>query len=100
MTLLAAFGVLLHRYSHQDDLVIGSPIANRNRREIESLIGFFVNTLAMRIDLSGNPTFEDLLRRVRSFSIEAFVAHQDLPFETVGMICKWSAISVLNPFFR
>ncbi len=82
MTLLAAFAVLLGRYSAQDDLVIGSPIANRNFREIENLIGFFVNTLALRIDLSGNPRFRDLLTRVRDVAINAY-EHQDIPFEMV-----------------
>ncbi len=63
MTLLAAFQTLLHRYTGQDDIVVGSPIANRNRMEIEGLIGFFVNTLVLRTDHSGNPTFRELLRR-------------------------------------
>ena len=58
MTLLAAFQVLLYRYTGQDDIAVGSPIANRNRAEIEGLIGFFVNTLVMRTDLSGDPTFQ------------------------------------------
>ena len=72
MTLLAAFKVLLYRYTGQEDLIVGSPIANRHRQELESLIGFFVNTLAMRTDLSGNPTFRitkasprDCARRLR-----------------------------------
>jgi len=80
MTLLAAFVVLLSRYSGQEDIVIGSGIANRNRREIEPLIGFFVNTLVLRFDLSGNPTFKELLDRVRQVTLEAHV-HQDMPFE-------------------
>jgi amino acid adenylation domain-containing protein len=80
MTLLAAFGVLLSRYSGQSDLVIGTPIANRTRSELEGLIGFFVNTLALRLDLSGNPSFATLLERVRTVATEAY-AHQDLPFE-------------------
>ncbi|OYE01728.1 non-ribosomal peptide synthetase [Nostoc sp. 'Peltigera membranacea cyanobiont' 232] len=80
MTLLAAFVVLLSRYSGQTDLVVGSPIANRNRRETEGLIGFFVNTLALRFDLSAQPTFEALLKQVRQVTQDAF-DHQDLPFE-------------------
>jgi amino acid adenylation domain-containing protein len=80
MTLLAAFGVLLSRYSGQSDLVIGTPIANRTRSELEGLIGFFVNTLALRLDLSGDPSFTTLLERVRTVATEAY-AHQDLPFE-------------------
>ena len=80
MTLLAAFGALLSRYSGQSDLVIGTPIANRTRSELEGLIGFFVNTLALRLDLSGDPSFTTLLERVRTVATEAY-AHQDLPFE-------------------
>lgn len=80
MTLLAAFQTLLLRYSGEDDIAVGSPIANRNRLEIEGLIGFFVNTLVLRVDLSGNPTFCDLLSRVRRIALESY-AYQDLPFE-------------------
>jgi amino acid adenylation domain-containing protein len=80
MTLLAAFAILLSRYSQQEDIVIGSPIANRNRSEIEPLIGFFVNTLVLRIGLDGNPSFTDLLQRVRQITLEAH-AYQDVPFE-------------------
>ncbi|HEX7770939.1 MAG TPA: condensation domain-containing protein, partial [Pyrinomonadaceae bacterium] len=80
MTLLAAFKALLFRYTGQSDLVIGTPVANRNREELEGLIGFFVNTLALRTDISGNPTFRELLHRVREVSLNAY-AHQDLPFE-------------------
>lgn len=80
MTLLAAFQTLLHRYTGQDDIVIGSPIANRNRPEIEGLIGCFTNTLVLRGDLAGNPTFRTLLARVRTTMLDA-LAHQDLPFE-------------------
>ncbi|MFD2169274.1 non-ribosomal peptide synthetase [Tumebacillus lipolyticus] len=80
MTLLAAFNVLLHRYTGQEDLIVGTPIANRTREEIEGLIGLFVNTLAVRTDLSGQPTFLDVLARVRDSAFEAY-AHQDVPFE-------------------
>jgi len=80
MTLLAAFKVLLYRYTSQEDLVVGTPIANRNRVEIESLIGLFVNTLVLRSRLSGDTSFRELLHRVRETALDAF-AHQDLPFE-------------------
>lgn len=80
MTLLAAFQGLLHRYTGQDDIVVGSPIANRNRGEVEGVIGFFVNTLVLRSDLSGNPTFREVLKRVRGTCLDAY-AHQDMPFE-------------------
>ncbi|MEU7876336.1 amino acid adenylation domain-containing protein, partial [Dactylosporangium sp. NPDC049140] len=80
MTVFAAFNVLLGRYAGQDDIVVGTPIANRNRAEIEGLIGFFVNTLVLRTDLSGDPTFAELLGRVRAETLAGF-AHQDVPFE-------------------
>ena len=79
-TLLAAFKVLLHRYTGQEDIVVGSPVANRSHTEIEGLIGFFVNTLVLRTDLSGNPSFKELLIRGRNTCLGAYV-HQDLPFE-------------------
>jgi amino acid adenylation domain-containing protein len=80
MTLLSAFETILQRYTGQDDILVGAPIANRNRIEIENLIGFFVNTLVLRTDLSGDPTFKELLARMREVAFEAY-AHQDLPFE-------------------
>ncbi|MCF4968772.1 non-ribosomal peptide synthetase [Nostoc sp. CMAA1605] len=80
MILLAAFKVLLCRYSGQEDIIVGTPIAGRNRKEIEDLIGFFVNTLALRTDLTGNPSFQELLNRVRQVTLDAYT-HQDLPFE-------------------
>ncbi|NCT42247.1 MAG: amino acid adenylation domain-containing protein [Microcystis aeruginosa G11-09] len=80
MTLLAAFDALLYRYTGSSDILVGTPIANRNRGEIEGLIGFFVNTLVMRTDLSDNPSFSQLLTRVREVTMDAY-AHQDLPFE-------------------
>ncbi|MEG4318292.1 MULTISPECIES: amino acid adenylation domain-containing protein [unclassified Microcoleus] len=80
ITLLAAFQTLLYRYTGQVDIAVGTPIANRNRSEIEALIGFFVNSLVLRADLSGNPTFQELLHRVKNAAMTAY-AHQDLPFE-------------------
>jgi amino acid adenylation domain-containing protein len=80
MTLLAAFFVLISRYSGQLDVLVGSPIANRNSSAIEKLMGFFANTLALRGDMSGNPSFLDLLERVKQTTLSAY-AHQDLPFE-------------------
>ncbi|MBC1218683.1 amino acid adenylation domain-containing protein [Nostoc sp. UCD121] len=80
MTLLAAFKVLLYRYTSTEDIVVGSPIANRDRSEIEGLIGFFVNTLVLRTNLSDNPTFRELLGRVREVTLGAY-DHQDLPFD-------------------
>jgi non-ribosomal peptide synthetase component F len=82
MTLLAAYQTLLFRYTGQDDICVGSPIANRNRAEVEDLIGYFVNILVLRTDLSGNPGFQELLKRVREVTLGAY-AHQDLPFETL-----------------
>ena len=80
MTLLAAFQVVLHRYSGQDDIAVGTPIAGRTRPELEQLIGFFINTLVLRADLAGNPSFRDLLRQVREVALQAYT-HQDVPFE-------------------
>ncbi|MBZ4336622.1 non-ribosomal peptide synthetase, partial [Corallococcus sp. AS-1-12] len=82
MALLAVFKLLLARHASQEDLVVSTPIAGRNRRETEGLIGFFINTLVLRTDLSGDPTFRELLRRVRECCLGAY-AHQDLPFETL-----------------
>ncbi|HEU5227255.1 MAG TPA: amino acid adenylation domain-containing protein, partial [Ktedonobacteraceae bacterium] len=80
MLLLATFQVLLLRYSQQEDIVVGTPIANRSHDELAGLIGFFSNTLVIRTDLSGNPSFRELLKRVRDVALDAY-AHQDLPFE-------------------
>jgi amino acid adenylation domain-containing protein len=80
MTLLAAFQALLHRYTGQTDIAIGSPIANRHRSNLEGLIGFLVNSLVLRTNLAGEPTFLELLERVREVTLAAY-AHQDLPFE-------------------
>ena len=80
MTLLAAFQTLLYRYTGQEDIVVGSPIANRTRTEVENLIGFFVNTLALRSNFTNSPTFKELLAQVRETALGAY-ANQDLPFE-------------------
>jgi amino acid adenylation domain-containing protein len=80
MGLLAVFSVLLSRYSGEDDLVVGTPVAGRTRGELEGLIGFFVNTLVLRCDLGGNPSFRELLARTRDRAVQAY-AHQELPFE-------------------
>ncbi|NEP20537.1 non-ribosomal peptide synthetase [Moorena sp. SIO3I6] len=82
MTLLAAFGTLLYRYSGQEDILIGTPIANRNRRDIDPLIGFFVNTLVLRTHFDDNPSFSQLLTQVRDTTLKAY-EHQDVPFEQV-----------------
>ncbi|WP_052688195.1 condensation domain-containing protein [Xanthomonas sp. MUS 060] len=82
MTLLASWALLLARLSGQDDVVVGSPVANRGRSETEGLIGFFVNTLALRVELSGSPTLAQLLASVKERALQAQV-HQDIPFEQV-----------------
>ncbi|HSK63174.1 MAG TPA: amino acid adenylation domain-containing protein, partial [Pyrinomonadaceae bacterium] len=99
MLLLAAFKALLCRYTGQDEIVIGVPIANRNQVEIENLIGFFVNTLVMRTDLSGDPHFPDLLARVRKVTLEAY-AHQDLPFEVLVEDLQPERSPSRNPLFQ
>jgi hypothetical protein len=80
MTLLGAFTTLLHRYTGQEDISLGTPIANRHRIETEAMVGCFVNTLVLRTKLSGELSFQDVLKRVRGASLDAY-AHQDLPFE-------------------
>ena len=85
--LLAAFQVLLHRYSGQADIAVGTPVAGRTRLELEDLIGFFVNTLVMRVDLAGDPGFRVLLGRVRRVAIEAYT-HQELPFEKLVSVVQ------------
>jgi amino acid adenylation domain-containing protein len=99
MTLLAAFKVLLQCYTRQDDLVVGTPVANRNRLEIEGLIGFFVNALVLRTDLSGNPSFRELVRRVRKVCVDAY-AHQDLPFERLVEELHIERDLSRNPLFQ
>src|SRR5262249_16976679 len=99
MTLLAAFQTLLFRYTGQEDVVVGSPIANRNYGEIENLIGFFVNALTLRTKLSGNPTFRELMGRVRDVALEAY-AHQDLPFEKLVEEFDPERSLGFNPLFQ
>ncbi|WP_330333706.1 amino acid adenylation domain-containing protein [Streptomyces sp. NBC_00536] len=82
MALLAGFTAVAHRWSGQEDLVVGSPVANRNHPQTEGLIGFFVNMLPLRADLSGNPTFRELMGRIRESALSAY-AHQDVPFERI-----------------
>ena len=99
MTLLAVCQILLQRYTGQDDIVVGTSIANRNHTEIENLIGFFVNTLVIRSDLSGNPTFWALLEQVRETTIEAY-SYQDLPFEKLVEELQPVRDLSRNPFFQ
>ena len=99
MLLLAVFKLLLHRYTGQDDFAVGTTIANRNRVEIEPLIGFFVNTLALRTDLSGDPTFIELMRRVRDVSLSAY-AHQDMPFEKLVNELQLERDPARSPLFQ
>ena len=99
MTLLAGFFALLHRYTGQEDLVVGTPVAGRGRADVEGLIGFFVNTLALRVDLSGAPMFPELVARVRESALAAY-AHQDLPFEKlVAEVAPERDLS-RNPLFQ
>ncbi|NEP12786.1 MAG: amino acid adenylation domain-containing protein [Symploca sp. SIO2C1] len=99
MTLLAAFKVLLYRYTAQEQIAVGSPIANRNRSEIEGLIGFFVNSLVMYTDLSGEPSFLEVLNRVRQTALEAY-SHQDLPFEKLVEELQPERSLSQNPLFQ
>jgi len=99
MTLMSAWSLLLSRLSGQSDVVIGSPVANRTRAEIEGLIGMFVNTLALRIDTSGEPSVATLLARVKARTLEA-QAHQDLPFEQVVEIARPARSLAHSPLFQ
>jgi amino acid adenylation domain-containing protein len=99
MTLLAAFQVLLYRYTGQEDVVVGSPVANRRRPELEGLIGFFVNSLVLRGNLSGNPSFRNLLLRTRDLCIAAGT-NQDLPFEKLVQELQPERDQSRNPLFQ
>ncbi len=99
MVLLAAFKTLLHRYTGQEDLVVGTPIANRNRVDIEGLIGFFVNTLVLRTRIGGDPSFRELLAEVRDVTLGAY-AHQDLPFEKLVEELQPERSLSHNPLFQ
>src|ERR1051326_5879968 len=99
MTLLAAFQTLLFRYSGQDDIVVGTPIANRRYRELEDLIGFFVNSLALRARSLKTLTFTELLQRVRETTLAAY-AHQDLPFEKLVEELQPERDLSRNPIFQ
>lgn len=99
MTLLAAFKVLFHRLTNQTDIAVGTDIANRNRMETERLIGFFVNPVVLRTDLSGDPTFLELLARVREVTLNAY-DHQDLPFEKIIETLKPERSVNQTPLFQ
>jgi amino acid adenylation domain-containing protein len=99
MTLLAAFKILLARYSGQEDIVVGTPMAGRTHTEFEGLIGCFLNTLVLRTDLSGEPTFRELVTRVRETALGAY-AHQDLPFERLVEELQPARSLIQNPIFQ
>jgi amino acid adenylation domain-containing protein len=99
MTLFAAFLTLLHRYTGQKDILLGTANAGRNHAQIEHLIGFFINTLVLRTDLSGNPTFRELLRRVREVALGAY-EHQDVPFEKLVEELQPQRDTSRHPFFQ
>jgi amino acid adenylation domain-containing protein len=99
MTLLAAFQVVLCRYSAQQDIVVGTPIANRTQSELEGLIGFFANMLAMRTDLSGNPSLREVVQRVRQVCLDAYV-HQDVPFEKLVETLQPERSMSYNPLIQ
>ncbi|MFK7800055.1 MAG: amino acid adenylation domain-containing protein [Anaerolineae bacterium] len=99
MVLLSAFKILMQRFSGQDDIVVGTPMVNRNRVEIENLIGFFLNNLALRSDLSGNPTFRELVDRVRNTTLNAY-SHQEVPFERVVQLLDPPRDLSYTPIFQ
>ncbi|MBB5619455.1 surfactin family lipopeptide synthetase A [Pedobacter cryoconitis] len=99
MVMLSAFKILLHRYSGQDDICVGSVIAGRTRQELEGLIGFFANTLALRSNLGGNPSFEDFLQQVKETTLNAY-EHQDIPFERVVEAVGQERDKSRNPLYQ
>jgi amino acid adenylation domain-containing protein len=99
MALMAVYHVLIHRYSGQQDVIVGAPIAGRTRRETEGLIGFFVNTLALRVDFSAAPTFRQLLASVRTTVLGA-MANQDVPFEKIVEVIQPKRDRTRNPVFQ
>ncbi len=99
MALLAAFNVLLYRYTRQEDILIGAPVAGRHAAEVEPLIGFFVNNLVLRTDLSGAPSFRELLGRVRRVMLEAF-EHQRIPFDKLVEVLQPERDLSRLPFFQ
>ncbi|WP_107666519.1 non-ribosomal peptide synthetase [Cyanothece sp. BG0011] len=99
MTLLTAFNSLLYSYSEDEDICLGSPIANRQRQETQNLIGFFVNTLVLRTNCSGNPTFRELLQRVKTMAIDAY-SHQEVPFEKIVEALNIDRNLSYNPLFQ
>ena len=99
MTTMAVFQALLSRYTGQEDIVIGTPIAGRNRTELEEVIGLFANTLALRVDAAGNPTFAELVGRVKKSAVGAF-ANQDFPFEKLVMELSPERSTSYNPLFQ
>ena len=99
MTLLAAFQLVLGRWSGQDDFAVGSPVANRTRAETERLIGYFVNMLALRADLSGNPTVREFLARVREVALEAF-ENQEIPLEVLIPALRPERDASRSPLFQ
>jgi amino acid adenylation domain-containing protein len=99
MTLLGAFQCLLYRYTNHDDVAVGSLIANRNQIQIERLIGMFANTIVLRTDVSGDPTFSEVLRRVRQVTLDAY-RNQDLPIEEILQVLHVSRSLDRNPLFQ
>jgi len=99
MTLLAAFKTLLYKYTAQEEIIVGAAVANGDRSEKAPLIGFFMNMLPMKTDLSGNPRFRELLRRVRGVALSGFI-HQDLPFEKLIEEIRPESLTGKTPLFN